>query len=315
MKNLDYLVKIKYTIIILFYYNMISKIIHNIWLQGYDNLSNTVKIQHNNIKKINPDWEFIIWDNNMIEKLLNKYPKIHSKYKNAASYGSNINSIKSDIARYVIMKEYGGLYCDIEYNCDSSFNMLFEEDAEEETVLDTKNTVYVASEEKGFLYYIIPFKQSKYSSCFMAMNKQHPIWKTVLEKLMFAVSQEQIKLAFDSSLQEMEISNNKYPVIIFDKVNGHYQCKTNNTICYMNDSSSSNLFRTILKYINCYYKQIFLFILTILIILFVEKLYRFNAIKFGAVNFIPGMPPPNFVQQQNSVLNTSSKRKKSKSNK
>jgi len=315
MKNLDYLVKIKYTTIILFYYNMIPKIIHNIWLQGYDNLSNTVKIQHNNIKKINPDWEFIIWDNNMIEKLLKKYPKIYSKYKNAASYGNNVNHIKSDIARYVIMKEYGGLYCDIEYNCDSSFNMLFEEDAEEETVLDTKNTVYVTSEENGFLYYIIPFKKTKYSSCFMAMNKQHPIWKTVLEKLMFAVSQEQIKMAFDSSLQEMEISNNKYPIIIFDKVNGNYQCKTNNTICYINDNSSSNLFRTILKYINCYYKQIFLFILTILIILFVEKLYRFNAIKFGAVNFIPGMPPPNHVQQQNSVLHTSSKRKKSKSNK
>jgi hypothetical protein len=315
MKNLDYLVKIKYATIILFYYNMIPKIIHNIWLQGYDNLSNTVKIQHNNIKKINPDWEFIIWDNNMIEKLLKKYPKIYSKYKNTASYGNNVNPIKSDIARYVIMKEYGGLYCDIEYNCDNSFNMLFEEDAEEETVLDKKNTLYVASEENGFLYYIIPFKQTKYSSCFMAMNKQHPIWKTVLEKLMFAVSQEQIKMAFDSSLQEMEISNNKYPIIIFDKVNGHYQCKTNNTICYMNDNSSSNLFRTILKYINCYYKQIFLFILTILIILFVEKLYTFNAIKFGAVNFIPGMPPPNFVQQQNSVLHTSSKRKKSKSNK
>jgi hypothetical protein len=128
------------------------------------------------------------------------------------------------------------------------------EDAEEETVLDTKNTVYVASEENGFLYYyIIPFKQTKYSSCFMAMNKQHPIWKTVLEKLMFAVSQEQIKIAFDSSLQEMEISNNKYPIIIFDKVNGHYQCKTNNTICYINDNSSSNLFRTILKYIKNYY--------------------------------------------------------------
>ena len=53
---------------------MIQKIIHNIWLQGYDNLPNTIKIQHNNIKKLNPEWEFTVWDNNMIEKLLKKYP-------------------------------------------------------------------------------------------------------------------------------------------------------------------------------------------------------------------------------------------------
>ena len=27
------------------------------------------------------------------------------------------NTIKSDIARYMIMKEYGGLYFDIDFNC------------------------------------------------------------------------------------------------------------------------------------------------------------------------------------------------------
>jgi len=290
---------------------MIQKIIHNIWLQGYDNLSNTIKIQHNNIKKNNPDWEFIIWDNNMIEKLLKNFPKIHKIYQNVANYSKNINATKSDIARYIIMKEYGGLYCDIEYNCNNSFDTLFTEYDKE----DDKNPIYVASEKNDFLYYIIPFNKTKYSSCFMAMNVQHPIWEKVLEKLLFATSQQQIKMAFDTSLQEMEISNSKYPIIILDKVNGHYQCKNNNTVCYMNNEFSSNIFRTILKYISCYYKQIFLFILTIIIILFVEKLYTFNAIKFGTVNFIPGMPPPNIIQQQNSVLHTTSKRKKSKSKK
>jgi len=301
---------------------MIPKIIHNIWLQGYDKLSNTIKKQHDNIKKLNSNWDFIIWDNNMIEKLLKKYPKIHNKYKNVSSYSKNINATKSDIARYIIMKEYGGLYCDIEYNCNNSFDALFNEedkddkdDKEELKVTNNKNTIYVASEENDLVYFIIPFNKTKYSSCFMAMKAQHPIWDKVLEKLILSTSQEQVKMSFDTSLQEMEIFNRKYPIIILDKVNGYYQCKNVNTICYMNDDFSSNLVRTILKYVNCYYKQILLFVLTIIIILFVEKLYFFNSLRFGVVNFIPGMPPPNVVQQQNSVLHTSSKRKKSKSNK
>lgn len=290
---------------------MIPKIIHNIWLQGYDNLPNTIKIQHNNIKKNNSDWEFIIWDNTMIEKLLKKNPKIHNIYKNVANYSKNINSTKSIIARYIIMKEYGGLYCDIEYNCNNSFDTLFTEyDKKNE-----KNPIYVTSEKNDLLYFIIPFNKTKYSSCFMAMNAQHPIWEKVLEKLWVSTSQEQIKMAFDTSLQEMEVSNNKYPIIILDKVNGHYQCKNNNTICYMNNDFSSNIFRTIFKFINCYYKQILLLILTIIIILVVEKLYLYNSSTFGVINFIPGMPPSNVVQQKKSVLPRVSKRGKSRTKK
>jgi len=297
---------------------MIPKIIHNIWLQGYDNLPNTIKIQHNNIKKINTDWEFIIWDNVLIEKLLKKYPKIHNIYKNASKYGNNTNTIKSYIARYIILKEYGGLYFDIEYNCNSSFDTLFNEtDKEEKTeTKQTNKTIYVASEKNDLLYYFISLNKTKYSSCFMAMDIQHPIWNTVLEKLIFSTSQEQIKMAFDTSLQEIETSSNsEYPIILLDNVNGHYECKNINTICYINDNFSSNPFRTILKYFNCYYKQIFLIVLTIIIIFFVEKLYFFNASKFGVSNFVPGMPPTSNVQQQSSGLQTPLKHKKLKSKK
>lgn len=284
---------------------MIPKIIHNIWLQGYDNLPNTIKIQHNNIKKLNPEWEFTVWDNNMIEKLLKKYPKIYDKYRNAANYSRNINATKSYIVRYIIMKEYGGIYCNVEENCENnSFNSLFRDEDQ-----NTNKTLYVASEKKGLLDYSDWFHNSNYSSSFMAMDKQHPVWEKVVEKLIFSTSEQQIKMAFTISLQEMETSSNSYPIIILDKVNGYYQSKNNNTQCYTNDDFLSNPFRSILKYIYCYYKQILLFVLVIIIIAGVEKLYFFNASRFGTINFIPGMPPPNIVQPPKSVLHASSKNK------
>jgi hypothetical protein len=241
----------------------------------------------------------------MIEKLLKKYPKIYDKYRNAANYSININATKSYIGRYIIMKEYGGIYCNVEENCENnSFNSLFMDEDK-----NTNKTLYVAIEKKGLLDYIDWFHNSSYSSSFMAMDKQHPVWEKVIEKLIFSTSEQQIKMAFTISLQEMETSSNSYPIIILDKVNGYYQSKNSNNQCYTNDDFLSNPFRSILKYINCYYKQILLFVLVIIIIAGVEKLYFFNASRFGTINFVPGMPPPNIVQPPKSVLHASSKNK------
>jgi len=301
-----------YDFILFYYYNMVPKIIHNIWLQGYENLSTTIKIQHNDIKQLNPGWEFIVWDNNMIEKLLKKYPKVYKMYKNVAIYGSNINNTKSDIARYIIMKEYGGLYCDIEYNCNNSFNTLFNDYNKDLN----KNMIYVTSGEAGILDYVNPFQKNKYSSSFMAMNKENPIWENVINKMLLSTTQQQIKMAFDFSLQETEASN-KYPIVILTRVNGVYECRNHNTICYIEDELPSNAFRKILQFINCNYKQIFLILLCVVTVVVVEYVYLSNSLKFGTINFILGMPPSNVVQpqHQSQQLKTNTKNKKIKTNK
>ena len=93
---------------------MIPKIIHNIW---FDELPENIMNNHYNIKKQNPNWEFIIWDENMIIDLLKKYPKIYNVYNHLDKLPGIIskNDTKSHIARYIIMKEYGGIYHDINY--------------------------------------------------------------------------------------------------------------------------------------------------------------------------------------------------------
>jgi hypothetical protein len=288
---------------------MIPKIIHNIWIQGYENLPNENKVTYANIKKINPQWEFMIWDDEMIKKMLKNYPSIYNIYIKTNNYTERDgNTIKSDIARYIIMREYGGLYFDIDFNCTSSFDELFLNDEDEnnennwnndkkdnnEKKITKKNTIYIASSKTNIWNYINPFQKTRFSSCFMAMDKNHPIWETVVQKLKHATTKFQIREALDISLQENENDNKtkRFPIVLLNKVNGnYYQCVNNDTICYTQSSSSSwYLVTPILNYINCYYKQIILFFLAVLIIVAVEYLYMHNAKNYGTVSFIPGMP-------------------------
>jgi len=290
---------------------MIPKIIHNIWIQGYENLPNDNKIHHLNIKKLNPDWEFMIWDDEMIKNLLQKYPKIHDIYKKSSNYSGSINNniIKSDIARYIIMKEYGGLYFDIEFKCKSSFDDIFFNDNNDnndnKTNRNSINTIYIASSQLNFWSYMNPFQSTKYCSCFMGMDKNHPVWDTVIEKLIFATTKQHIHDALDTSLQQIEQThkNKEYSMILLKKVNGSdYQCINNDTNCYKQESSSVTSLNTVIKILVCYYKQIIISILAVVIIIFVEYLYMHNAMKYGPINFIPGMPgsapPGNTILQK-----------------
>lgn len=235
---------------------MIPKIIHNIWTQGYRNLPNKNKINYMKIKKLNPNWKFIIWDECKIKKILKKYPKIEFLYKNAEKLSGiiKIESAKSDIARYLIMKEYGGLYYDFDFECISSFNKLFSQN-------EPANSVYIASSKINFLDYIYPFFKPKYCSCFMAMKKNHPIWNKVFTILENTRDKIKIGSALDESLQKTE---NKYNIVNLERVKGPYQYLNNDSICFTPVKSSWNPIRPFMKYMNYYYEYIFLFILVII---------------------------------------------------
>lgn len=306
---------------------MIPKIIHNIWIQGYQNLPEEEKQNHLKIKKLNPDWEFIIWDNNMIIELLKKYPKIYHVYKNINNLSGIINNdaSRSDIARYIIMKEYGGLYYDFDFECISSFDTLFKEDSIDEkgekkvivSISNSKKTVpsnnsspiinstppisinnfqskinfnkskiYIVSSKIDFLDYIYPFSKPKYCACFMAFEKNHPIWEIVITKIIKSESKHQIGNALDVCLQENE---NDYNIIILEKINSQYKCKNKDTICYTKAESSWNFIRPALKILNCYHKQILLFVLVIIIIITVDTVNNYNISIYGSISAVPGL--------------------------
>lgn len=85
----------------------IPKIIHQIWL-GKDIPEEFKKFQLS-WQKFHPDWEYRLWTDKDVKNL----PMINSHFFNESyNYGE-----KSDIMRYEILYEYGGVYVDFDFEC------------------------------------------------------------------------------------------------------------------------------------------------------------------------------------------------------
>jgi len=87
---------------------LIPKKIHQIWL-GPRKLPKKYKNWMQTWKIFNPEWEYILWDDNKINKL---------NLKNKLAYNSTKNpGFKSDVARYEILNKFGGIYLDTDFQC------------------------------------------------------------------------------------------------------------------------------------------------------------------------------------------------------
>ena len=240
---------------------MIPKIVHNIWIQGYENMPEKEAQNLEKLKTLNPQYTFFFWDEIKIISLLKKYPSLLNCYKKLQQ-NNNTYQFRSDIARYVIMFEYGGIYCDLDFNCISSFDKLF--------LNKEKSDIYVAYNENTFLNNINIFNllnTPKYGSYFMAFTEKHPLWLNVFEIIINAKNNLEIGFALDESLQK-----SNYKIVFLDKIKGHYQCDkfSRDAICFTPTESTWNPVRPMLKFLNCNQNIFFLFIfIFIIIVLFI----------------------------------------------
>lgn len=100
--------------------NTIPKIVHFIW---FGNPMPQINLDYiETWKKYHPHWRFYVWDENLIlqvfkNRLENQMAFDHALYtKNYAE--------ASDIARYEILKYFGGLYVDSDTKCHKSFDLM-----------------------------------------------------------------------------------------------------------------------------------------------------------------------------------------------
>lgn len=101
----------------------IPKIIHQIWMQGYENISLENKKKISNTIEIHKNWEYILWDENKIKKLLN-FPN-NIKYKDKFNQFLYMHQ-KIDFAKIMILYEYGGIYVDMDCDIIKNLDVLFE---------------------------------------------------------------------------------------------------------------------------------------------------------------------------------------------
>ena len=86
----------------------IPKIIHQIWI-GPRKLPKKYAYWSKTWRELNPDWEYKLWTENEIKKisLIN-----HDLFIKSSNIG-----FKSDLLRYEILKQFGGLYVDTDFEC------------------------------------------------------------------------------------------------------------------------------------------------------------------------------------------------------
>jgi len=92
---------------------MNNKIIHNVFLDiGFKAFSERLdyqkNIEHN--KAMNPDFKFMFWD----DEKVNEFIKMQPKYIRKVWSEFPSNFYKIDFVRYLILKEFGGIYIDLD---------------------------------------------------------------------------------------------------------------------------------------------------------------------------------------------------------
>ena len=137
---------------------MIPKIIHQTWKNN--------KIPHKWIKsklmwkKYHPDWKYILWTDKMIRNYIKlKYPEFLELFD---SYKYNIQRV--DMIRYFILKDFGGIYSDLDLYPTENLDKWFQDN----------NEVYLVF--SGNVYGCI-------TNSFMASKKRAPFWDEILKNL------------------------------------------------------------------------------------------------------------------------------------
>lgn len=93
---------------------MIPQLIHQIWFQGKDKMPDHLNKYNKSWIKNNPDYVVLVWDEKTIQKEVDIFfdPEVRDMYN---SYPYMIQKI--DLAKYIILYKYGGVYIDMDTNC------------------------------------------------------------------------------------------------------------------------------------------------------------------------------------------------------
>ena len=104
----------------------IPKIIHQTYMgNSTDKLPNIIYKNINYIKRLNPDWYYILWrDDDIINFIKNQYSYNILFYYNKINYGV----AKADFFRYLLLYKYGGVYLDIKSAMAKPLNEIIKRD-------------------------------------------------------------------------------------------------------------------------------------------------------------------------------------------
>lgn len=99
-----------------------EKIIHQIWIGPYK-IPKLEEYFSKIMKEKNPDFEYMLWTNDNLPEMPEVINKKIDFWANDPVYGESYAAV-ADIIRIVVVKKYGGIYADIDWQCHKGFNDL-----------------------------------------------------------------------------------------------------------------------------------------------------------------------------------------------
>lgn len=146
---------------------IIPRIIHQIWWSNNKPLPPLFQKWGKSWKLLNPDYQYIYWDNKKIDSFLSKY--YYREKGKLSEFPYDVQ--RWDILRYLIMNVYGGIYADFDSECVKSLTPLMEDNSPVYFTSDphyseiSLNNSFIASvPDNDFISYVINycFEQAYY---------------------------------------------------------------------------------------------------------------------------------------------------------
>lgn len=141
----------------------IPKIIHQIWWQGENNIPTDYPIFSLSWKKLNPDYQYILWDEQKINNILYEYfPWFADTFNRLPKMIQKI-----DAAKYFILYHYGGIYADMDSECVKNIDDL----------IIGKELILPKLEENPFVkLFFYGRVDDTLQNNFLASIPNHPFW-------------------------------------------------------------------------------------------------------------------------------------------
>ena len=256
---------------------MINKLIHQIWIQGINNIPDKYKPYINSWKsKKNECYTYKLWDDISIRELITNFNceliKIYDYFK--------LYQQKSDLARYLILYLYGGFYIDIDIEAgDKSLDTLI-----------NKNNIVVSN----YGYYFV-------SQSFIGCVPKHDFFKKLLNYIINSSYTRKYYEIFDTMYVERISGGRLFSTYLKEYMNECYIIPKNEVVyCKsLDDCDIKNIKKNViamghyteswnkLLYIQYFfenYKYIFL-VIFIFIIYIINTKFKNTILNIGCIHY------------------------------
>ena len=138
----------------------IPRIVHQLWKN--DEIPAQWKDAVASVQRYHKGWEYRLWTDDMLDAYVRQYhPQFYPKFA-----GFNRHIMRVDVFRYILMQDFGGLYCDLDYEFVRPFDY-----GDAELVLSLEYDEAYGDDVNQVANYIF------------ASAKGHPLWRDVLDDL------------------------------------------------------------------------------------------------------------------------------------